>query len=246
VFPNTVYNAAGGQVAIKVGALGPASTICTGHSAGAAAIAYGYDLAASNAADAVISIGADALTDTVIEAYGALGLLASAPPGLDGAGFALAEAGVALVVERLGHARARGATAYGEILGCAITSDARGVGRIDTEGEGVERAMRAALDHAGVDPGDVVAVWSSQTGLEVADEAERKAIERVLGGDVPILAPKLRLGEPMGAGASLAAALALKGWERSADDLSPRGPVVVNSLSLGGTNYSLVLAPFSD
>jgi len=34
VFPNTVYNAAGGQVAMKVGAVGPASTVTAGHAAG--------------------------------------------------------------------------------------------------------------------------------------------------------------------------------------------------------------------
>ena len=51
VFPNTVYNAAGGQVAIKVGIVGPASTVTAGHGAGASALIYAYDLAAENAAE---------------------------------------------------------------------------------------------------------------------------------------------------------------------------------------------------
>ena len=59
------------------------------------------------------------------------------------------------------------------------------------------------------------------------------------GRDVAVLAPKLLLGEPMGAGGSLTTALALKGWEHGAS----AGPVLVNSLSLGGTNFSVVLAP---
>jgi 3-oxoacyl-[acyl-carrier-protein] synthase II len=50
--------------------------------------------------------------------------------------------------------------------------------------------------------------------------------------------PKLKLGEPMGAGGALNAALALKSWEGGEP-----GPVLVNSLSLGGTNFSIVLAP---
>ena len=54
--------------------------------------------------------------------------------------------------------------------------------------------------------------------------------------------PKLLLGEPMGAGAELATALALKGWE-AGDERSPKGPVLVNSLSLGGTNFSILLGP---
>jgi len=90
-----------------------------------------------------------------------------------------------------------------------------------------------------------VAVWAARCGLKVVDEAESKAIERVLGDGVRVIAPKLKLGEPMGAGASLNAALALKGWQEGDEDASPQGPILVNSTSLGGTNFSIVLAPTS-
>ena len=244
VFPNTVYNAAGGQVAIKNGILGSASTVTAGHAAGASALCYGFDLTTMDHADAIVALGVDTLTDTVVEAYTELGVVATSANG--SGGFALAEGGFAIVVERLGAARARGAKPLGEIRGFAITCDAAGVGKIDTEGEGIERAMRLALERAGVSPSDVVAVWANRNGLEVADEAEARAIERLLGPAVPVLAPKLLLGEPMGAGAALATALALEGWSRGDDQHSPRGPVVVNSLSLGGTNIALVLAPFDE
>jgi 3-oxoacyl-[acyl-carrier-protein] synthase II len=243
VFPNTVYNAAGGQVAIKNGILGSASTVTAGHAAGASALCYGFDLTTMDHADAIVALGVDTLTDTVVEAYRELGVVATSANG-SGGGFALAEGGFAIVVERLGAARARGAKPLGEVRGFAITCDAAGVGKIDTEGEGIERAMRLALERAGVSPSDVVAVWANRNGLEVADEAEATAIERLLGPAVPVLAPKLLLGEPMGAGAALATALALEGWARGDEAHSPRGPVLVNSLSLGGTNISIVLAPF--
>ena len=243
VFPNTVYNAAAGQVAIKVGTIGPTSTVTAGHAAGASSLCYGADLTAADHADAVVCLGVDALTDTVITAYRELGVLAGSTPSEGGDGLALAEAGIAVLVERLGKAEERGARIYGEVLGCGITCDATGVGRIDPEGEGMERAMRVALERAGVDAADVKAVWSGKSGLGVADEAEAKAIERVLGGDVKVIAPKLLLGEPMGAGASLCTALALKGWQEGDEEKSPKGPVLVNSASLGGTNFSIVLAP---
>jgi 3-oxoacyl-[acyl-carrier-protein] synthase II len=195
-------------------------------------------------ADAVVCIGADTLTDTVVQAYQELGVLASSGNG-DG-GFALAEGGFAVLVERLGVARARGAKPLGEFRGFAITCDAVGVGKVDTEGAGIERAMRQALERADVAAGDVVAVWANRNGLQVADEAEAKAIERLLGPDVPVLAPKLLFGEPMGAGATLATVLALEGWSRGDEAHSPRGPVLVNSLSLGGTNFAVVLAPVED
>jgi 3-oxoacyl-[acyl-carrier-protein] synthase II len=236
VFPNTVYNAAGGQVAIKVGLLGSATTVTAGHAAGACSLSYGYDLTARDHADAIVCLGADALTDTVLEGYKQLGVL-----GDDG--LALAEAGVALMVERMGKAEARGARVYGEVLGYGVTSDARGVGRIDPDGEGMERAMRIALERAGVEPGQVAAVWMAKTGLAAADGAEDAAVGRLFGDDVPRMAPKLKLGEPMGAGPSLNAALALKGWQEGDEEKSPKGPIVVNGTSLGGTNFSIVLAP---
>jgi 3-oxoacyl-[acyl-carrier-protein] synthase II len=242
VFPNTVYNAAGGQVAIKNGILGSASTVTAGHAAGASALCYGFDLTTMDHADAIVALGVDTLTDTVVEAYKELGVVAGSSDG-DG-GFGLAEGGFAVLVERLGAARARGATPLAEIRGFAITCDAVGVGKIDTEGVGIERAIRLALERAGVPASEVVAVWANRNGLSAADEAESKAIERVFGDDVAVLAPKLLLGEPMGAGAALATTIALEGWARGDDEHSPRGAVVVNSLSLGGTNIVLVLAPF--
>jgi len=245
LFPNTVYNAAAGQVAIKVGTHGPTSTVTAGHAAGGSSLCYGFDLAAADHADALVCLASDALTDTVLTAYSEMGVVASSTPSQNGGGFALAEAGIAIVVERLARARDRDARIYGEILGFAITSDAIGIGRIDPEGRGLERAMRLALERAGVEPSAVSAVWTSRCGLQVADDAEAKAIERVLGSSARVIAPKLLLGEPMGAGPSLCVALALKGWQEGDEEGSPSGPVLVNGVSLGGTNFSIVLGPDS-
>jgi 3-oxoacyl-[acyl-carrier-protein] synthase II len=242
VFPNTVYNAAGGQVAMQTGAIGVASTITVGHAAGVSAIAYAFDLARDDQADAVLAIGADTLTDAVVNGYRALGVVAGSEPGSEKArGFALAEAGVTLVLERLGKAQERGARIYGEVLGYAVTSDGKGVGNWDTTGGGIERAMRLALERAGVAPEDVGAIWSAASGLGAADRAERRAIERLFGDGADVRTPKLKLGEPIGAGGSISAALALRSWQDGDGK-----PALVNSLSLGGTNVALVLAPFRD
>jgi 3-oxoacyl-[acyl-carrier-protein] synthase II len=241
VFPNTVYNAAGGQVAMKIGAVGAASTVTAGHAAGASSLCYAFDLARSDQADIAIAVAADAITDTVVDAYRQLGSLTHEQPGSAGArGFALAEAGIGLTLERKSLADARNARVYGEMLGYGITSDAKGMGRWDRDGEGIERAMRLALEMGELDPGSVTAVWASATGLRAADKAEERAIRRVFGEDANVLTPKRLLGEPMGAGGPLNAVLALKSFEQR-EDL--RGPVLVNSLSLGGTNFSILLAP---
>ena len=228
VFPNTVYNAAGGQIAMHLGALGPASTVTAGHAAGAAALCYAHDLLLHGRADAVIAVAVDTLTETVIEAYRSLDL-----------GIALAEAGVALVLETATAARARGARVYGELLGYGVASDTTPEGRPAADGRGLERAMTLAAERAGVRLADVATAWSSQAGCRSADRAEAAAIRRALGADTGVVAPKLTLGEPMGAGGALATALALTAWQRA----PAPGPALVNSCSLGGTHVSLVLAP---
>jgi 3-oxoacyl-[acyl-carrier-protein] synthase II len=246
VFPNTVYNAATGQVAMLVGTTGPTSTVTAGHAAGASALCYAADLVATDQADAIVAIAADTLTDTMIGAYDGLGILASALPstGSD-AGFGLSEAGVALTVERLSVATARGATILGEVLGYGITSDAMGVGGIDPEGWGIERAMTIALERASLKTEDVVALWGSTCGVALVDNAEKAAVRRLFGDEptLALLSPKPLFGEPFGAGAAVSAALALTGWQRGDTEHSPRGPILINSLSLGGTNICIVLAP---
>jgi 3-oxoacyl-[acyl-carrier-protein] synthase II len=53
------------------------------------------------------------------------------------------------------------------------------------------------------------------------------------------------MGEPMGAGGALNAALVLKAWQHPDSGVAPAGPVLVNSASLGGTHFSLALAPYA-
>ncbi len=246
VFPNTVYNAATGQVAMQVGVVGPTSTITAGHAAGASSMCYSFDLTAADQADAMIALAADTLTDMVIGGYRALGVLAKEQPRQGGGGFALAEAGVALVLERLSAARARGARIYGEIRGYAITSDGLGLGQYDPEGHGLERAMRLALERAALSPADVGTVWASAAGHAPIDRAEAEATRRLFGDGVRVVAPKLLLGEPMGAGGALNAALALKSWQQADAGPAQPGPALINSCSMGGTNFSIVLAPYSE
>jgi 3-oxoacyl-[acyl-carrier-protein] synthase II len=234
VFPNTVYNAAAGQVAMHVGAVGPTTTLTAGHAAGASALAYAMDLLARGQADGMLAIGADTLTDAVIDGYRAIGSVA--PDG-----YALSEAGVALVLERRAWTGERGGHGLAEVLGYGIASDGLGVGRWDLDGRGLERSMRLALEHAGLAPSDIAAVWSSRAGLKLADLAEERALASLFGngGGPEILAPRMVTGEPIGAGAPVAVALAIEGWRRG----HYPGPALVTSSSLGGTHFSIVLAP---
>ncbi|EIV94863.1 beta-ketoacyl-[acyl-carrier-protein] synthase family protein [Frankia sp. QA3] len=235
VFPNTVFNAAAGQVAMATGARGPASTATAGNAAGASALTIAHDLLRSGRADAVLCPAADDLSPGVLAAYRGLGL-ALGP-------YTLAEGAVTLLLERASTARARGARVLAEFAGHGTTSDAAGVGAWDGHGDGVDRAMRIALADAGVAPRELTAIWANAAGFAAADVPAARAIDRLAAeASCPVLAPKRTLGEPVGAGAQLAAVLAVTGWRHG----GTAGPVLINSSSLGGTHISLVLRPGSE
>jgi len=235
VFPNTVYNAAAGQVAMHTGAVGPTSTLSVSHASGAAAIGYAQTLLEADEADAIVCIGVDTLTDRVVSGYAELGLLATAGrPGMR-----LAEGAVALVLERATSARLRGATALGEVAAHSITGDGLGIGRCDQDGAAVERSMTQAMDRAGVTKESVSAIWCSAAGLRVWDRAEERAVRRLFGDRPAMMRPKLTVGEPIGASGPLSVLLALQAWQ----DGAQREPVLVNSASLGGTYVCLLLKP---
>ncbi|MEU6766175.1 beta-ketoacyl-[acyl-carrier-protein] synthase family protein [Streptomyces sp. NPDC046853] len=234
IFPSTVFNAAAGQVAMLLGAKGPTSTATASHAAGASALCIARDMLRTRTADAVLCPAVDDLTETVIGAYRALPLTG----GPAGHRYALSEGGITLLLERESAARARGARILAEFTGQGIAYDAAGAGRWDAQGHGIHRAMRLALADAGLAPDELTAVWANATGIAAVDRPELRALRR-LGTTAPAYAPKQTLGEPIGAGAQMAAALAVSGWQRG---LAP-GPVLVNSSSLGGTHISLVLTP---
>jgi 3-oxoacyl-[acyl-carrier-protein] synthase II len=236
VFPATVYNGAAGQVAIALGTKGPTSTLTSGHAAGAAALGVAYDMLRAGRAERLLVPAVEALSPGTLDAYRSIPLFGSAV----GRRYTLAEAGIALVLERRASAERRGAPIHAVVLGHATASDACGIGRWDPSGDGMERAMREALRSAGLRPDHVSAVWANAAGLAAADRPEQAAVERVFDmGRVRFEAPKRVLGEPVGAGAHLSAVLAVGAWREG----GTHRPVLVNSSSLGGTHTSLVLSP---
>ena len=236
VFPATVFNGAAGQVAMALGTKGPTSTLTSGHAAGAAALGVAYDLLRAGRAERLLVPAVEALSPAMLAAYRSIPLFGSAA----GRRYTLAEAGIALVLERRSSAERRGARVHAVLSGHATASDARGIGRWDPAGEGVERAMRGALRDAGLRPDDIAAVWANAAGLAAADRPEEAAVRRVFGaGRVRFEAPKRVLGEPVGAGAHLSAVLAVGAWRTG----TGHRPVLINSSSLGGTHTSLVLSP---
>ncbi|MDI5940047.1 beta-ketoacyl synthase N-terminal-like domain-containing protein [Micromonospora sp. DH15] len=133
------------------------------------------------------------------------------PFDADAAGYVPAEGGAVFVVEELSHALARGARIYGEVTGWGATHDAvhTGPGR---GGDTVQyaRAMRLALDRAGVTPDDVDVVLPDALGTPGHDRAEADALRAVFGArPVPVTTAKPLTGRAHQGGSALDVATAL-------------------------------------
>ena len=111
-------------------------------------------------------------------------------------GFVIAGGAGMLVLEEYEHAVARGAKIYAEVVGYAATSD--GYDMVAPSGEGAERAMRQALETAGLETVDYINPHATST--PVGDIAETNAIERVFGLEGPyVSATKCLTGHSLGA-----------------------------------------------
>ncbi|MGW5670576.1 beta-ketoacyl synthase N-terminal-like domain-containing protein [Micromonospora sp. NPDC003776] len=133
------------------------------------------------------------------------------PFDADARGYVPAEGGAVFVVEELGHALARGARVYGEITGWAASHDAaptdRAAGPDPTH---YARALRLALDRAGVRPHDVDVVWPDALAVPAYDRAEAAALRTVFGNRTPpVTTQKPLTGRAHQGGSALDAATAL-------------------------------------
>jgi len=124
----------------------------------------------------------------------------------DALGWVAAEAAVAIVLEAVDMAEARGARILGEVLGTGVGTTTAGINTCDADGAAVAAAVRRALDDAGVEPGDLAAVWAHGTGLAAQDRSDAAGLAAALGDaarTVPVTATKGVTGH-IGAASGLA------------------------------------------
>lgn len=210
--PAILPNMGAAQVSRLFGAKGYNSTTVTACAAATQATGEGLEVIRRGAADIMLVGG----TDASICALGLAGFCAaralstrnddpkhaSRPFDLNRDGFVPGEGAAILVIETLEGALARGARIYAELAGFGASSDAYHMVAPEPEGNGAARAMRAALDDAGVRPEEVDYINAHGTSTQMNDATETKAIKQVFGEHaykVPISSTKSMLGHLLGA-----------------------------------------------
>ena len=274
--PGRLINLASGQVSIRHGLRGPNHAVVTACSTGAHAIGDAARLVGLGDADVMVAGGTESPISRIsIAGFAACRALstsfndrpkmASRPYDEARDGFVMGEGAGIVVLEELEHAKARGATIYGEVIGYGLSGDAHHITAPADDGDGAYRCMKAALERAGVSPSEVDYVNAHGTSTPLGDEIELAAVERVVGDaadGLTMSSTKSATGHLLGAAGAIEAIFCLLAIR---DNIAPptlnldnpsvatpidlvphtakEKPINValsNSFGFGGTNASLV------
>ncbi len=189
--PASVINMISGNAAIRFGYKGPNIAIVTACTTGTHNIGYAARTIAYGDADVMLAGGSEmATTRSGVAAFSSARALstrndeperASRPWDRDRDGFVLSDGAGVVVLEELEHARARGATIYGEVIGFGMSDDAHHITAPPADGEGAARSMRNAIRDAGISPDLVGYINAHGTSTQVGDVAEVAAVKSVFG-----------------------------------------------------------------
>ena len=217
-FPTILPNMAAGNVSRLFGARGPCSTVVTACAASTQSLGDAAEVIRRGHADAVISGGAEAgISQLGLAGFAVMRALstrnddppaASRPFDADRDGFVPAEGAGILIVESLEHALRRDASVYAELIGYGVSSDAFHQFQPDDDGAGASRAIRWALEDAGIGPDEVDYVNAHGTSTPLNDSSETQAIKRAFGDaayKVPISSTKSMIGHALGGAGGLEA-----------------------------------------
>ncbi|MEU9148861.1 beta-ketoacyl-[acyl-carrier-protein] synthase family protein [Streptomyces sp. NPDC048349] len=268
--PMLMANGPAAWVSIDLGARGGAHTPVSACASGAEAIAQGMDLIRLGRADVVVAGGTEACLHPLPLAGFAQAKAhstrnddpagASRPFDTGRDGFVIGEGAGVVVLERAGFAAARGARPYAVLAGAGVTSDAHHITAAHPAGQ--VRAMRMALDAAGLAPADIAHVHAHATSTQLGDRVEAGSVAEAVGTHPVVTATKSMTGHLFGAAGAVGAIAAILAVRhgvvpavRNLDTLDPEvrldvvtgaprqgrvAAALANSFGFGGHNASLV------
>ena len=209
--PMILPNMAAANVSRLYGLKGYTSTVITACAAGNQAIGDAVEAVRRGAAEVVLGGGCEAgISHLGLGGFNVIKALtrqndpperASRPFDARRDGFVPSEGAAILVLERLEHAIDRGAEILAEVVGYGVSSDAFHAVQPDEDGEGAARAMRWALEDAGVGPDEVSYINAHGTSTPKNDLVETLAVKKVFGeraAKVPISSTKSMIGHALG------------------------------------------------
>lgn len=214
--PKMIANSGAGQAAIRYNLQGTCFTTVSacassGHAIGMAARAIQW-----NEADIVLTGGSEGcVSELGLAGFAAMKALstrnddpqrASRPFDRDRDGFVQGEGAACLMLEELERAKARGAHIYAEVVGYGSTDDAYHITAPAEDASGPARAMRLALEDAGIAPEDVDYVNAHGTSTQLNDKIETLAIKKAFGDHayrLQISSIKSMLGHLLGAAGAI-------------------------------------------
>jgi len=222
--PSALVNMLGGFISIEHGLKGPNLSSVTACAAGTHAITEAAKTIMLGGAERMLVVGAEAAICPIgIGGFAAMKALstynddpkhASRPFDAKRNGFVMGEGSGALVLEEYESAKRRGAKIYAELVGFGESGDANHITTPAPEGEGAYRAMRAALDMAGVEKVDYINAHGTSTKYN--DWYETMAIKKVFGGKEncpPVSSTKGQTAHCLGAAGSIEAVITLMAME---------------------------------
>ncbi len=220
--PMFIPDISAGLISMRWNLQGPNYATVSACASSAHAIGAGMRHIQNGAADLMIAGGTEAtITPMTVAGFAAMKAMstrnddpktASRPFDLNRDGFVIGEGSGALILEELEHARARGATILGELVGYGLSGDAYHITAPPEDGRGAQQAMRHALAEAGVEAADVDYVNAHGTST-MADAIETHAVKEVLGErarEIVMGSTKSMTGHLLGAAGVLEAFIVLK------------------------------------
>lgn len=275
--PSAIINMTAGQVAIRHGIQGLNLAVATACTTSTHAIGLACRLIVYGDADVIVAGGSEKASNQLgIGGFAAMQALstrndeptkASRPFDKDRDGFVLGDGAGVVVLERLSHAKARGATILAEVAGFGMSDDATHITAPPEDGNGAKRAMQLALADAGIGAKKIGYVNAHGTSTPLGDVAESRAIASLFADNpnFAVSSTKSMTGHLLGSAGSVEAIFSVKALQEQilpptinldnqdpdctldyvpnvARQVSDLAYVISNSFGFGGTNGSILLA----
>ncbi len=232
-FPNTVANAPASQVSIELKIYGPNVTITQKDPSALNALLFSALALASGRAKAMLAGAVDEWNEFYAMGFDRVGALRGERRA---SGIVQGEGAFVVLVEEEASALARGARPLALLSGLGTAGVPSAPYRFAPDAAAMARAMRGALEDAGVEPGRIDLTFPSRDGVAEMDRAEASAIGAIFGDAVPrAIAVKDAIGEMAAAGGAQLVAAA-----RALADGSSRC-ALVNSFGAGGNFFAAVM-----